>query len=135
MALLFVDLMTDTILLVIPLLLSAIQRPGPLYPGCQRPFQSLQNPNTDRNDIHVNVVNARRSRSEASLLTIYCGIKMLFYPIQYDKTHIPCQLLQIFRLPFFGTFTMIPSVLSSGNASLSNKLLLKWVEALQLCKD
>ena len=32
----------------------------------------------------VNVVNARRSRSEACLLTIYGGIKMVCYTIQYD---------------------------------------------------
>ena len=32
----------------------------------------------------VIAVNARRSRSEACLLTFYGGIKMLFYSIQYD---------------------------------------------------
>ena len=67
----------------------------------------------------VNVVNARRSRSEACLLTIY-GIKVDFYLIQYDLADdIPLQLSQIFRLPFFGIFTMIPSVHSSENASLN----------------
>ena len=46
---LYVDLMTDTILLGIPLPLSAIQRL--LNPGCQRPFQSLQKPVANRNGI------------------------------------------------------------------------------------
>ena len=32
----------------------------------------------------VSVVNARSCRSEACLLMIYGGIKMVFYPIQYD---------------------------------------------------
>ena len=58
----------------------------------------------------VNLINARRSRSEACLLTIYRGIKMVFYPIQ---------LSQIFSLPLFGIFTMIPSVHSSANALLN----------------
>ena len=32
----------------------------------------------------VNVVSASRSRSKACLVTIYGGIKMVFYPMQYD---------------------------------------------------
>ena len=32
----------------------------------------------------VKVVNARRSRSEACVLMIFAGIKIVFYPIQYD---------------------------------------------------
>ena len=77
----------------------------------------------------VNVVNVRRSRSEAYLLTIYGGIKMPFFSrscmtlemtleIAY-KPHIPRQLSQIFRLPFSRIFTVIPSVHSSENASLN----------------
>ena len=42
----YVDLMTDTILFDILLLLSAIQ--SPVYPRCQRPFQSLQKPDANR---------------------------------------------------------------------------------------
>ena len=77
---LYVDLMTDTIFLGIPL-----QRP---FPRCQRPFQSLQTSDANRTVFstfpddypqRVNVVNARRSRSEACLLTIYGGIKIVFY--------------------------------------------------------
>ena len=32
-------------------------------------------------DAHVNVIHARKPRSEFCLLTIYAGIKMVFYPI------------------------------------------------------
>ena len=63
-----------------------------------------------------NVINTRRSRSEDWLETIYVGIEMVFYPIQYDLGDYR-QLLQIFRLHFFRIFTMIPSVHFSGNAS------------------
>ena len=81
--------MTDTNLLDFPLLLTAIQRPSLSTP--QRPFQSLQKPAANRNGIQhllddysqrVNVINARRYRSEACLLTLYGG--MFFYSIQYD---------------------------------------------------
>ena len=85
----YVDLMTDTNLLGIPLLLSAIQRPSlsTLPKAFSKPTKNQMQIGTvfstllDDYPQLVNVVNARRSRSEACLLMIYAGIKMVFYPI------------------------------------------------------
>ena len=80
--------MTDTILLGIPLLLSgidpAVKGPFKVYKKkCKSELYSALDYPLDDYPQRVNVFNARRSRSEACLLTIYGGIKMVFYPIQY----------------------------------------------------
>ena len=82
--------MTETNFLGIPLILSAIQRPSlhtlsktfskSTKPKCKSHLSTL----LDDYPQNFDVVNAKRARSEACQLTIYDGIKMLFYSIQYD---------------------------------------------------
>ena len=85
---LYVTLMTDTNLFGIALLLSAIQRPS--LSRLSKAFSKSKKTRckSDRYSAlcsMINVVNQKsRSMSEACLLTIYGGIKIVFYSIQYD---------------------------------------------------
>ena len=109
---LYVDLMTDTILLGIPLLLSAIQRTSLSTLSKAFPKSTKTKCKSERYSAlcsmikRVNVFSASRSSSEACLLTIYGGIKMVRSNMALEilleiagMTHIHRQLSQIFRLP------------------------------------
>ena len=74
-----VELMVDTNLLGMVFPLFSVQSRGLLYPCCQRPTKTRC-----KSERWVNMVNTSRSSSAACLITIYDGIKMVFYPVQYD---------------------------------------------------
>ena len=76
--------MTDTILLGIALVLSAIQRTA--LSTLSKAF-SKSTKTRCKSELYsavCSMINARRSSSEACMLKIYGGIKMVFYPVQYE---------------------------------------------------
>ena len=107
---LYVDLMADNNLSGIPFLLSATQRPSPttLFKDLFKVYKNQMQIGTvlstllDDYSQCINVVNSRRSRCEAYLLPISMTLRMILEIV--GKTHIPRQLLQNFRLPFFWHF-------------------------------
>ena len=83
--------------------------------------------------------NARRSRAEACLLTIYGEIKMVFYPIQYDlgddlgdcgQDTYSSPIITNLKITLFWNFDNDAIDAFLGKMIRSNKLLLVWVVAL-----